>query len=162
MLFGKAISYDSLTSSEIYPTDFCSTPTKKRFNSWNASSVGMHDHLRNIATRFAPDWLAYAFIALFGFPCSFLTQCEKHFSIFLFGQIVLTFLLKLYMSISINCILHEKIITLSSLAHGFFEYIKSKKVTDSHDAESDKRRRKKIQRTIDPPECSPKLIRWKI
>ena len=38
--------------------------------------VGLHDELLNIALLFAPDWLADAFIRLFGRPCCFLPQCR--------------------------------------------------------------------------------------
>ena len=69
MLLGKGISCDFLATSEQLPNDFYSLPTRHRFNLYNASKVGLHDHLLNLALLFAPDWFADAFNTLFGFPC---------------------------------------------------------------------------------------------
>ena len=58
--------------------------------------------------------------------------------------------------------LHENITILSSLAHVFFNYTTTKKVTDLHDAELDKRQRNKLQRLDDPPEYSSKNSSWNV
>ena len=83
-LLGKVISYDFLATSEKHPTYTCSAPNRNRFNPDNILSVGLHDHLLNIAPLFARGSFAHAFIALFAFPCSIFIQSGKYFSIICF------------------------------------------------------------------------------
>ena len=155
-LLGKTILYDFLATSEQHPNDFYSAPTRNRPNPYNVLRVGLHDHFLNIAPLFAREWFADAFIALFGFLCYILTQCGINFSTFLFVQSVFTFLLKFLRSMSINFRLHENIIILSSLTHGFFKCTTLELVTDLLDAELEKRQRKTFQRLDDPCEYSSK------
>ena len=66
------------------------------------------------------------------------------------------------MSIAIKCRLQEKIIILSSLAHGFFNYTTSKMVTKLHDAELAKGQPKTLKRLVEPLEYSSKNSTWNI
>ena len=84
------------------PNEFYSTPNWNWFNAYNVLGVGQQDHLQKTAPLFASDWFADAFLALFVFPCFFLSQSGKSFSAFLFLQNVLPFLLMFYMPVSIK------------------------------------------------------------
>ena len=147
----KAKSFDSLATSEKHSTDFYSNTDRVRFNHYDVLRVGLHDHLLNIAPLFAPEGFANAFTALFGLPCYILTQCGSYFSTFLFIQYVITFLLKIYKSISIKYKLRENIAKLSSIVYRFLNDKTSKKVTDLHEAECEKRQLKGAERFGDPP-----------
>ena len=58
--------------------------------------------LLNLTPLFTPTWFSDTFIALFGYPCYILTQCGIYFSTFLFVQATLTFIAKLYKTITIK------------------------------------------------------------
>ena len=79
-----------------------------------------------------------AFIALFGYPCYILTQCGIYFSTFLFVQAALTLIVKLYKTISIKYNLKNNFNLLSSIAHGFFNVLTARMVSDLHETQNRK------------------------
>ena len=94
-LLGKSLSYDFITKRNEQRSHTGSNP-------YNYLRDGLHDHLLIVIPLFNPNWFSQAFIGLFGYPCYILTQCGIYFSTFLFIREVLTFLLKLYRTISIK------------------------------------------------------------
>ena len=97
-LLEKAISFDFICTPETLSKVFYSNSNRNSFNQKNVSMVGSHDHFLKNARLSAPDWLANAFIAIFGFPCFNLTQTVILFSIFLFLEIFVTILFKFCIS----------------------------------------------------------------
>ena len=74
MLLGKAILFEVLANSEGHSTVSYSKAKRNRINQYNSLSVGLRDHLLNIAPLFDPDRFADAFFAKFRFPCYFTNQ----------------------------------------------------------------------------------------
>ena len=122
-LLGKSLSYDFITMHNEQHSHTGSNP-------YIHLRIGLHDHLLNLLPFFNSNWFSQAFIILFGYPCYILTQCGIYFSTFLFIRETLTFLLRFYRTISINCNLQSNVSILSSRAHGFFNIVTSEMVTD--------------------------------
>ena len=76
-LLGKALSYYFLSSKT--PNYDTNSPHEIPYNTLR---IGLHGKLRNLTSLFTPTWFSDAFLALFGYPCYFLTQRGIHFSIF--------------------------------------------------------------------------------
>ena len=93
-LLRKALSYSFISSNT--PNYDAGTPHD---NPYNTLRSGLHDKLINLTPLFTPTWFSDAFIASFGNPCYFLTQCGIYFTTFLFLQTLLT-LVKRYKTIS--------------------------------------------------------------
>ena len=68
-LLGEALSYSFISSNT--PDYDANSPHD---NPYNTSRIGLHDKLINSTLLFTPTWFSDAFIALFGYPCYFLTQ----------------------------------------------------------------------------------------
>ena len=131
-LLGKSLSYDFITVHNDKHSYSGHIP-------YNRLRIGVHDHLLNFSPLFNPDWFSQAFNNFFGYPCYVLTQCGIYFSTFLFIREVLTFLLKIYRTISIKYNLQSNISILSSRAHGIFNMITSEMVTDLNNTGKRKR-----------------------
>ena len=69
-LLVKAHSYFFISSST--PNYDANSPHD---NPYNTLRIGLHDKIINLTPLFTPTWFSYAFIALFVYPCSILTQC---------------------------------------------------------------------------------------
>ena len=138
-LLGNSLSYDFITVH--YERHSHSGP-----NPYNHLRIGINGHLINLLPLFNPDWFSQAFVNFFGYPCYVLTQCGIYFSTFLFIREVLTFLLEFYRTISIKYNLQSNISILSSIAHGFFNIVTSKMVTDLNN--TGKRKRKYTKHKI--------------
>ena len=110
-LLGKALSYSFISSNT--PDYDADSP---QGNPYNTLRIGLHDKLLNSTPLFTPTWFSDAFVALFGYPCYFLTQCGLYFSTFFFIQATLTLLVKLYKTISIEYNLKQNITLFSSIA----------------------------------------------
>ena len=67
-----------------------------------------------------------------------MTQCEVHFSTYLFVQTILTLIVKLYKIFSIKYNLKQNIVVLSSIAHGFLNILTADMVNDLKNARSKK------------------------
>ena len=98
----------------------------------------LHDKLLNSTPLFTPTWFSDAFIALFGYPRYILTQCDIYFSTFLFVQATVTLIVKLYKTISFKCNLKNNITLFSSIAHGFFNVLTARMVSDLHETQNKK------------------------
>ena len=107
---------------------------------------------------FAPNWFADAFITLISFLWFLSDHFVLYFSIFLFKQYAITFLLETHRFVSIKNGLHEKISILSSVAPGPLNNNTSKMVTDLHDAECEKRKKEGFQIVDEPPEDSRRKL----
>ena len=70
-LLGKALSYSFISSNT--PNFDANSPHE---NPYNILRIGSHDKLINHTPLFTTTWFSEAFIALFGYPCYILTQCE--------------------------------------------------------------------------------------
>ena len=110
---------------------------------YNTLRIGIRDKLINLTPLITPTWFSDAFIALFGscsnfatYPCYILTQCGIHFSTYLFIQTMLTFIVKLYKTISTKYNLKQNITVLSSSAHGFLKILTADMVNDLKNARS--------------------------
>ena len=122
---GKTLSYSFISSHS--PSHDANSPHE---NPYNTLRVGLHDKLVNLTPLFTPTWFSDAFIALFGYPCYILTQCEIYFSTFLLIQAHLTLLVKLHKTISIKYNFKQNITLFSSIAHGFFNFLTAETVND--------------------------------
>ena len=71
-------------------------------------------------------------------PCYILTQCGIYFSTFLFVQVTLTLIVKLYKTISIKYNLKNDITIFSSIAHGFFNVLTARMVNDFNETRNKK------------------------
>ena len=129
-LLGKALSSSFIASNT--PNYDANSPQDSG-NPYNTLRIGLHDKLLTLTPPFTPTWLSDAFIALFGYPCYFLTQCGIYFSTFLFVQATLTLIVKVYQTISIKYNLTNNITSFSSIAHGFFNILTAQMVKDLHD-----------------------------
>ena len=134
-LLGKALSYSFISSNT--PNYDADSPQNSG-NPYNTLRIGLHDKLLNLTPLFTPTLFSDAFIALFGYPCYILTQCGIYFSTFLFVQATLTLIVKLYKTISIKYNLKNKITLFSSIAHGFFNVLTARMVSDLHEAQNKK------------------------
>ena len=92
----------------------------------------------SIKLLYTPTWFSDAFIALAGYPCYILTQCEIYISKFLFIQAKITVIIKLYKTISIKYNLKQNITTFGSIAHGFFNILTAEMVNDLNDTHHQK------------------------
>ena len=133
-LLGKTLSHSFISSN----TPDYSDPHISQTNPYNTLRFGLLDKLLILTPLFTPLWFADAFITLFGYPCYILTRCGMYFSTFLFIQALLTLLVKVYKTISINYNLEQNITIFSTFAHGFFNILTSDMVNDSKDAPSKK------------------------
>ena len=134
-LLGKALSY-SFNSSKT--PDYDADSPHGNGNPYNTLRIGLHDKLLNLTPLLTPTWFSDAFIALFGYPCYILTQCDIYISSFLFVQATLTLIVKLYKTISITYNLENNITLFSSIAHGFFNILTAQMVNDLHDTQNKK------------------------
>ena len=66
------------------------------------------------------------------------TQCGIYFSTFLFVQATLTLIVKLYKTVSIKYNLKNNITLFSSIAHGFFNVLTARMVSDLHGTQNKK------------------------
>ena len=89
-LLGKALSYSFISSNT--PDYDTNSPHD---NPYNTLRIGLRDRVINLTPLFTPNWFSDAFIALFGFPFSILTQCGIYFSTYLFLQTMLALIVKL-------------------------------------------------------------------
>ena len=108
-LLAKALSYSFVSSNTL---DYDANSPHE--NPYNTLRFGLHDKRIILFPPFTPTWFSVAFIALFGYPCYILTQCGINFFTFLFIQITITLIIKLFKTISIKYNLKQVI------AHGFF------------------------------------------
>ena len=92
----------------------------------------------NLTPLFTPTWFSDAFIALFGYPCYIITQCGIDFSTFLFVQATVTLIVKHYKTISIKYNLKNNITLFSSIAHGFFNALTARMVSDLNETQNKK------------------------
>ena len=108
-------------------------------NPYNHLRIGLLDHLLHLLPLFNPNWFSQAFNNSFGYSCYILTHCGIFFSNFLFIREVLTFLLRIYRTISMKYNLQSNISILSSIAHGFLNIVTSEMVTDLNNTGKRKR-----------------------
>ena len=132
-LLGKALSYSFISSNT--PDYDANSPHD---NPYNTLRIGLHYKLLNLTPLLTPTWFSDAFIALFGYPCYILTQCGICFSTFLFVQAIITLIIKLYKTISIEYNLKNNNTLLSSIAHGFFNVLTAQMVNDLNDTQNKK------------------------
>ena len=134
-VLGKALSYSFISSNT---SNYDADSPQDSGNPYNILRIGLHDKLLNLTPLFTPTWFSDAFIALFGYPCYILTQCGIYFSTFLFVQATLTFIVKLYKTISIKYNLKNNITFFSSIAHGYFNVLTARMVSDLHETQNKK------------------------
>ena len=134
-LLGKALSSSFISSKT---PDYDANSPHNSGNPYNTLRIGLHDKLLYLTPLFTPTWFSDAFIALFGYLCYILTQCGIYFSTFLFVPATLTFIVKLYKTISIKYNLKNNITLFSSIAHGFFNILTAQMVNDLHDTQNKK------------------------
>ena len=70
-LLGKALRYSFIPSST---PDY--DANSSHGNPYNTLRIGLHDKLINLAPLFTRNWFSDVFIALLGYPCYILTQCD--------------------------------------------------------------------------------------
>ena len=108
-LLGKALSY-SFNSSNT--PDYDANSPHGTGNAYNTLRIGLHDKLLHLTPLFTPTWFSDAFIALFGYPCYFLTQCGIYFSQFFFVQATLTLIANFTKQYLLNIILKTILLCL--------------------------------------------------
>ena len=130
-LLGKALSFSFISFNT--PDYDANSPHD---NPYNTLRIGLLKKLLNITPLFITTWFSDAFIALFGYPCSILTQCGMNLSTFLSVQATITLIIKLYKTISIKYNLKNNNILFSSIAHGFFNVLTAQMVNDLNDTQN--------------------------
>ena len=107
-------------------------------NPRNRLRIGLHDRLIYLTPLFTPTWFSDAFIALFGYPCYFLTECGSYFSTFLFIQATITPIIKLYKTTSIKYNFKQNFTTFNSKSHGFLNILTAEMENDLNDTHHQK------------------------
>ena len=80
-LLGKALCYSIISSNT---PDYDANSLHE--NPSKTLRIGLNDKFIYLSPRFSPKWFSDAFIALFGYPRSIITQYGIYFSTFLFIQ----------------------------------------------------------------------------
>ena len=130
-LLGKTLSFSFISFNT--PDYDANSPHD---NPYNTLRIGLLEKLLNITPLFISTWFSDAFIALFGYPCSILTQCGMNFSTFLSVQATITLIIKLYKTISIKYNLKNNNTLFSSIAHGFVNVLTAQMVNDLNDTQN--------------------------